>query len=568
MLRTLAAVIIVPLVALAGWLALGEGRGRADFVVTATEPRTLDPHRVSLLHEIQLAAAMFEGLTRLNAQTFQPEPAVAERWDVAPDGRTYTFHLRPDVRWSTGEPVTAEDFRAGWLRVLDPRSECQYASLLFAIRGAEAYYRARIAGVQAFSSDSVGVQAIDPRTLRVELAGPCPYFLELTSFITFVPAHRPTLERWVYRDGQVLRVTQHLWTRPGHIVCNGPFVLTRWDFKRGLWLDRNPHYWDAPDIAIDSLEVVITGDTSAALVAYETGRVDLVRWLDRPVAEALSRARQAGRRADFRTGDRFCTFFYRVNCRRPPLDNADFRLALALALDRPALCEHVLRLGEAPALTLVPPHLVHLMPRKNADGATVYYQPPAGAGATLSPAERVRLAREHLQRSGFGTRSPRRPIEVLVPSGDLEQRALAEAIKAMWERDLGILVEIGQVEIKVLSSRVRDLDYDLARSDWFGDYLDPSTFLGLFTTESGQNRTGWSNAEYDRLIAAAAAEQDEARRLALYAEAEALLCERELPIIPVFHRRGNYLLNPRFTGVNDNPRDLLQLHRARMRGSD
>jgi oligopeptide transport system substrate-binding protein len=562
MLRTLLVLIGVPLAGVLVWLAGGPRAQRADFVFAATEPRTVDPHRVSWLFEIQLAAAMFEGLTRLNDQTFQPEPAVAASWDTSADGRTWTFHLRPAARWSNGDPVTAEDFRFGWLRVLEPRTESQYAALLFTIAGAEAYYRARLDDDPGNDSpaDTVGVAAPDPATLVVQLAGPCPYFLDLTSFVTFAPAHRPTLERWAYRDGRVARDTQHLWTRPEHIVTNGPFVLARWTFKEALLLRRNPHYWDAASIGMETIEAYIVVDPNAALIAYQTGRVDLVRGLERTVAATLQAEQAAGRRQDFHIADVFATFFYRVNCRRPPLNNADFRRALALALDRPAICD-VLALGERPAYTYVPPAALPQMPRTAPDGGTVYYEPPPGLGAELAAPARQALARACLARSGFDPAS--RALEIAFPGGDPEQLRIAQLAQAMWSDVLGLRIELRQQEAKVLATRIRNLDYDLARSDWFGDYLDPGTFLDMFTTTSGQNRTGWSSPVYDRLIAAAARTTDNRERFALYRDAERLLCVDELPIVPVFFRRGDYLLNPRFTGLAPNLRDLLLIHRVR-----
>jgi ABC-type oligopeptide transport system substrate-binding subunit len=280
--------------------------------------------------------------------------------------------------------------------------------------------------------------------LPVTLARPCPYFLELTSFVTFSPNHGPTLERWTYRDGCVLRATQHLWPRLGNIVCNGAFLLTSWEFKRHIWLARNPRYWGAASIALRSIEALITSDP----------------------------------------------------------------------------------------------------------------------GTGLSNERRLALARHYLQRSGFDRSADQRALEIAFPP-ELEQRRLAEAIQAMWESALGIPVTLRSLESKVLSTRIRDLDYDIARSDWFGDDLDPSTFVDMFITGSGQNRTGWSNAGYDCLIATAAAEPHDARRFALLADGERILCVDELPIIPIFFRRGNYLLSPRVTGLNDNVRDVLQIHRAR-----
>ncbi len=562
--RSVVFLLCVLLAALGTWATFDPGAKPADFVIASTEPRTVDPHRVSWVSEVQLAQAMFEGLTRLNDQTFLPEPAVATHWEFDAEQRAYNFHLRADARWSNGQPVTAEDFRYSWLRVLDPRTEAQYASLMVFIRGAEEYYRSRLnddAGDDV-PADAVGIEALDPATLRVTLARPCSYFLELTAFIAFAPVHRASVERFSGGDGHVGRGGAQEWTRPGNMVSNGPFLVAEWGFKRSIRLTRNPHYWDTASIGIDSIEALHTPDASASLVAYQTGRVHLISPVERLVAERLQTEQASGRRSDFHAGDRFATFFYRVNCRRPPLDSADFRKALSLAIDREAICTQLLRTGETPALHYVAPSGLALMERTGAQGQRVRYSPPAGLGAGLSRAERVALAREHLRRSGVGSAAAVRPIRILFP-GEAEQRLLAEAIQQMWQRDLGIRVELQVTEPKVISTRIRSLDYDVARSNWFGDYLDPSTFLEMFQTDSGNNRTGWSNAEYDRLVSAATHEPDDAERYRLLAAAERILVEEELPILPVYFRRGGFLLSPRFEGLADNVKDVLFIHRVR-----
>ncbi len=559
--RSVAFILCVLLAALATWATFDPGAEPADFVIAASEPRTVDPHRVSWVSEVQLAQAMFEGLTRLNDQTFLPEPAVATHWEIDDQHRSYVFYLRPDARWSNGEPVTAADFRYSWLRVLDPRTEAQYATLMVFIRGAEEYYRSRLNDDpdDDVPADAVGIEALDPATLRVSLSRPCSYFLELTAFIAFAPVHRASVERSQPDGG---RGSAQEWTRPGNMVSNGPFVMAEWGFKRSIRLKRNPHYWDAASIGIDSIEALHTPDASASLVAYQTGRVHLISPVERLVAERLLKEQASGRRSDFHAGDRFATFFYRVNCRRPPLDSADFRKALSLAIDREAICSQLLRTGETPALHYVPLSGVPLMERTDAQGRPVRYEPPAGLGAGLSCEERVALAREYLRRSGVGSPATVRPIRILFP-GEAEQRLLAEAIQQMWQRDLGIRVELQVTEPKVISTRIRALDYDVARSNWFGDYLDPSTFLEMFQTDSGNNRTGWSHPEYDRLVVAATHEPDDGERYRLLAAAEKILVEDELPILPVYFRRGGFLLSPRFEGLADNVKDVLFIHRVR-----
>jgi oligopeptide transport system substrate-binding protein len=576
--------ICIPVAAVLAWLALGRPEPRADFVVASDELRTIDPQRVSYMDEIQVANCLFEGLTRLHPETLRVEPAVAESWSVSPDSRLYSFRLRAGLRWSNGDPLSAEDFRFAWLRVLDPAVESQYASLLFVIDGAEAYYRSRSTSQPAPAS-VVGIEALDERTLRVHLRAPCAYFLDLAAFPTLAPLHRLTLEKWAYRDGRVLP-TRHQWTRPENLVCNGPFILDRWDFKRRLLLSRNSQYWDRDAIDLRSIEIVVAASPAAALMAYETGRIDLVRGVEPEVGRALKMKLDAGQRPDFHVAGRFSTFFFRVNCTRPPFDNAALRKALSLAIDRAALCEFVLGLGETAANSYVPPAAIPLMPRTAADGQTVYYQPASGLGCVesenralpqlpiagptaaasfaareLPVSDRLTLARGYLRESGFDPQS--RPIRIAYASDPPQQRRIVEAVQSMWERGLGLRVELEVMERKVLAERIRALDYDVVRSDWYGDYLDPATFLDMYTTGNPQNRTGWSNAEYDRLIAAALAAADARARFDAFHEAERILCEEELPIIPIYFKTGNYLLNPRFTGITAHVTDLLPFHRAR-----
>ncbi len=569
MLRLLLTLVLAPLAVIGLWLAAGRAEPRADFVVASDQIRTLDPHRLSFMDEVQIAGALYEGLTRLNSTTYQPEPAVAERWEISPDALTYTFHLRPDARWSNGRPVEADHFHTAWLRVLDPQNQSQYASLLFTIAGAEAYYRARTGGAGPSGSvadapaEAVGIEVPDARTLRVRLAYVCPYFLELCAFPTFAPIYPPLMHAVAYRDGRVLTATRHLLTRPGHIVCNGPFVLARWDFKQRLLLTRNEHYWDSAGIAVDTLEVYLAGTGNPALIAYETGRVDLVRGLEPETARKLLEDQQRGRRRDVHISDRFATFFLRINCRRPPFDNADLRKALSLAIDREQICLHILGLGETPAETYVPRPAIPLLVQTAGDGRRVHYEPPDGLGAGLSAAQRAELAREYLARSGAAEVLALRPIELAIAPEPVQYRLVAEAVREMWRRELGVPVVLQTIETRVLSERIRNLDYDIVRSNWFGDFLDPISFLEMFTSSSGQNRTGWSSGAYDRLIEAAFRERDPQRRFELLSEAEGILCREGLPIVPLYYMTGNYLLNPRFSGLVDHVRGVLPVHRVR-----
>ena len=550
--RLLPVALLAPAVALLLWLSLGRVEPRADFVVATDQVRTIDPQRASFADELAVAAALFEGLTRLNERTFLPEPGAAERWEISADGRRYVFHLRPGARWSNGEPLLAGHFVRAWEYVLDPACETQYAPALFVIEGAEAYYRAA-GGVERLPAETLGIRAIDDRTLELRLVAPCPYLLEILSFPIFAPIYPPLLERFVYRDGRVLRGTRHLWLRPEHIVSNGAFRLVAWGFKERFLLTRNEHYWDRDVCDVETIEFYLAPSGHAAQIAYETGRVDMLRGRPVVLADGQPPNENAVLAGVFRLGPRFGTSSLRITSRRPPLDDPELRKALALAIDKDELCRHVMGLGEQPADHYVP---WHLLPGDVAAEAH-------GLAADQTREERLAEARRLFSRSRAGRAGGGgRPLELAYAPEPAAFRRVCEAVAEMWRRDLGLRVELRALEPRVLSERIRRLDYDVVRSNWFGDYSDAMTFLDMFTSRSAQNRTGWADAGYDARIAAAAREPVAARRIELLQAAERRLCLEELPIIPLFFMRGNALLDPRFE-LADSLRGVPQFHRVR-----
>jgi oligopeptide transport system substrate-binding protein len=542
---------------------------RADFTyINALEPRTLDPALVSWTDEFRLGRALFEGLTRLNDRTFRPEPGVAERWLVSADRKTYVFYLRPGARWSNGDPVTADDVVFAWRRVLTPAVASEYFYQLYPIKNARRYYESR--GDRDPSNDlpfeQVGARVLDERTLEVELGYPCPYFLNLTAFLTLAPVHRATIERWAYRDGPVLS-TRHLWTRPANIVCNGPFVIERWQFKRRIRLRRNPHYWDAANIHLTTIEALPIEDVNTALLAYETGAVDMLSIVSSMAARALYAARGAGERDDFHTCRYFATYFYRFNCKRPPLDDARVRQALSLTIDRKAICERILGFGQQPAWCYVPAGSVDGMVQTDADGRPHHYRPAKGLGQDLTASQRVALARRLLAEAGYAGGRGLRPLELLYNRME-SHHLIAQALAKRWQDALGVRIDLKQLERNVFSPRVESLDYDIARGGWIGDYMDPMTFLDMYVTDGGHNQTGFSHPEYDRLIRAATHEPHPGKRFEILHRAESLLVGEQLPIAPIYEYIGYYLLNPRFEGIRPDSQLNLLLYRASVRDQD
>ncbi|MBE3069592.1 MAG: peptide ABC transporter substrate-binding protein, partial [Planctomycetes bacterium] len=319
----------------------------ADLVWTGgPEVATLDPAKMTALADSRVAAALFEGLTVLDPRDLRPRAGVAERWDVSADGLTYTFHLRPDARWSDGRPVTAEDFDWSWRRVLDPKTAAEYAYMLYPIRGAKAYYEAALKSPASADWGKVGVRVEGPRRLVVSLEQPTAYFLSLAAFATYLPVRRDAIETHGER-----------WTFPPHLVSNGPYRLAEWRFRSRMRWEKNPYYWDAASVALDRIEVRVFEDTNTALLAYETGAVDLTTVVPALAIQPLLADRDAGRRSDVTHAVNLGTYYYRFNCTKKPTDDPRVRRALALAIDRKAIIERAARGGQQPTGCFVPPGL-------------------------------------------------------------------------------------------------------------------------------------------------------------------------------------------------------------------
>jgi oligopeptide transport system substrate-binding protein len=516
-------VAVVAAVAVLAYLTQGP---EADLVWTAVgEVTTLDPARMTALQDGRVAAALFEGLAVLDPRSLEPRPGVAERWDVSDDGRTYAFHLRADARWSDGRPVTAEDFAYAWRRALDPATAAEYAYMLYPIRGAKAYYEA---AAHAADDDakaalwrSVGVRAERPTRLVVDLERPTAYFLDLVAFSTYLPLRRDAVEAHGER-----------WTFPPNLISNGAYRLTQWRFQSRMRWEKNPYYWNAGAVALERIEVRVYEEPNTALVAYETGEIDLTTSVPALAKMPLLEASRAGRRRDVLNAANLGTYFYRFNCTKGALADARVRRALALALDRREIVDRASRGGEAPATVLVPPGMAG-------------YESPAGL------AESVEEARRLLAEAGYAGGTGLPEFAILVNKGGEAHVAIAEMVQQQWRDRIGVRTRIEQVEGKVFLDRVHALDYEIARGGWYGDYVDPNTFLDMFVTGGGNNDTGWSNGEYDALIERAANEADAAARLRTLAEAEAILLA-EAPIVPIYFYTTVILVRPGLEGVEPN----------------
>ncbi len=486
------------------------------------DPSDLDPHLAVNIAEADLASALFEGLVAEDPQDLRPVPGVATRWEISPDQLTYTFHLRPEAKWSDGRPVTAQDFVEGWRRMLTPTLGAENAGLLYVLQGGEAFHKGANRDFGA-----VGVSAVDAATLRVRLEHPTPHFLSLLTHPAWLPVSLPA----VAAHGDPF-ARGNAWTRPGRLVGNGPFRLTEWAPNRRIVVEKSPTYWDAARVRLNAIHFHPIDNPDAEERAFRSGQLHLTYVLPYGKIEAY---RQNSPEL-LRTDPYLNTYFFRLNVRQAPLNNERVRRALALAVDRTAIVEKILRGGQRPAFSLTPPGLPG-------------YTPPAGSGTDPD------AARALLAEAGFPGGRGLPPLELLFNTSG-NHRLIAEAVQEMWRRELGVEVRLTNQEFKVVLSERRAGRYQMMLSDWVGDYLDATTFLDLWRSDSGNNHTGWTNPKYDALLFAAARTADPVARASQLREAEQLMLE-SAPIIPVYHNTHVFLVQPSVRGWH---RTLLDHH--------
>ena len=612
--------------------------GRADFrFVNGAEPKTLDPQLVTGEPEGRIVEAIFEGLTRRDARSLEPVPGAAESWDITPDGKTYTFHLRANGHWSDGHPVTAQDFSYSWRRLQDPAVGAEYAYIMHMVRYAEAFNTHQdqaaalqgpiqtaltaleqahpgavpAAAVREFSEkqhlDGIlkgtqnptlrafllrapgdlphadlaplraelasegkhraelydeakrhfgidgGVYAKDDRTLVVELVAPTPFFLELTAFHPAYP-----VPRWVIESANGRN-----WFLPGKIVSNGAFTLAEWRVGARIHLERNDKYWGRSEVKIQSADALPLENTTTSLNLYLTNEVD---WLSANTYPQ-DLAGDLRKRSDFVSGPALIVYYYRINTTRKPFTDARVREALNLAVDRALIAREVLAMGQLPAYHFVPPGIRG-------------YTPPDTAISFD-----VEKARKLLAEAGFPDGRGFPKFGILYNTLESHKK-VAEVLADQLHRNLNLEVSAYNQEWQSYQQSTRSLDYDLSRAAWVGDYEDPNTFLDMFTTNGGNNQTGWSNLVYDRLLEAGAnverfiAEPEfilqhasqpaelkrladavrndteastrlksmAALRMALLAEAERILVHEDFPILPVYFYVIGDMVKPQVKG--------------------
>jgi oligopeptide transport system substrate-binding protein len=488
-------------------------------VGNGAEPQDLDPQVVTGAPEHRLMQAFFEGLVTEDPQ-LNVIPGVAEKWEISADGLVYTFHLRADAKWSNGDPITSDDFVQSYRRMITPALAAEYAYMLWLVVGAEDYYKGTLTDFA-----QTGFKAPAAHTLQLTLRQPAPFLLHAMNH----EAWQPVPVKVIAKFGGLDRKSTP-WTRPENFVGNGPYVLKSWRPNQVIVAERSPTYWDRANVKVDEIDFhpVELADTEERM--FRAGQLDITYDVPLSKIDSYRRENPAALRIDpFDT-----VYFYRFNVARKPFDDVRVRRALALAIDRESIVKNVLRAGELPATSIVPPGVLGYVSENHFR-------------------EDLAEARHLLAEAGYpdGKNFPK--VELLYNTLE-KHRVIAEAIQQMWRKNLGIEITLYNQEWKVYMDAQHTRNFQIERGGWQADYVDPHVFFDLWETGGGNNDTNWGDPAYDRLLHSALAAPNDAARFAIYQQMEKIFLEA-MPVIPIYFYTYNRLVSPRVKHFFTTPLD-------------
>ncbi|GIO26745.1 peptide ABC transporter substrate-binding protein [Ornithinibacillus bavariensis] len=475
-----------------------EGAEQVLNVNIKSEPPSLHPGLATDTTSGAVLYQVFEGLMRIN-QEGVPEPAMAvAEPEVSDDLLTYTFTIRDDAKWSNGDPVTAHDFEYAWKWVLDPaNADTDYAYQLYVIKGAQK------AKEEGGSLDEVGVKAKDDKTLEVTLEQPTPYFLDLTAFYTYFPVNKNVVDgndKWALEASDAY-------------VSNGPFLLESWSHKDKIVLKKNPTYWDADTVKLETINMYMIEDENTALEMFNAGDLD---WVGSPTDSVPLAARpKLKEEGKLNITPLAGVYYYAFNTEEAPFDNPNIRKAFALAINRQGIVENITKSEQIPAMALVPP--------------SIWEESKEGYFADND----VEKAKEYLEKGLEELNLDKLPKIKLSYNTDEAHAVIAQAIQDMWSKGLGVEVELNNEEWNVYLDTMGSGNFQVGRMGWLADFNDAINFLEIFQSVGGNNYTNWEDAEYKELLAKSRTETDPAARKAILREAEAIFMEA-LPIAPIY----------------------------------
>ncbi|MFD2209838.1 peptide ABC transporter substrate-binding protein [Virgibacillus halophilus] len=486
-----------------------------------TEPPSLHPGLATDTTSGAVLNQTFEGLLRMN-QDEEVEPAMAEKYDVSDDKKTYTFHLREDAKWSNGDPVTAADFEYAWKWILNPKNaDADYAYQLYPIKGAED------AKENGASMDDVGIEAKDDHTLVVELENPTAYFLDLTTTYTYFPVNEKVAkdnDKWANDVSD-------------DYVTNGPFLMKSWKHKDEIVLEKNPDYWDADTVKLENITMYMIDDENTAKQMFDNGELD---WLGDPLdavpLAAIPALKDSG---DLNINDKAGVYYYAFNIEEKPFDNVNIRKAFALSLDRKAIVDNITKGEQKPAMALVPPSIFK-------DNEKGYFKD-----------NDIDEAKKYLEKGLKEEGLKKLPTVKISYNTDEGHQAIAQAAQDMWKENLGVDVKLSNEEWAVYLDSMGAGDFQIGRMGWIGDFNDAINFLEIFQSKGGNNYTNWENDDYKKLLKQTRTEKDEKAREEILHKAEDLFMD-ELPLSPVYFYTNVWTQNEKLKNVEVSPLGNIQ----------
>ena len=484
--------------------------------VLNNEPDTIDPTITNNSFATPFLINCFEGLVTYD-ENGEVVPGNAESWDINDDLTVFTFHLREGLKWSDGSPLTANDYVYAALRVLTPATGAQYVNMIsdYVVNGQE-YYEGTA------SAEDVGIKAVDDNTLEFTLKAPCPYFVDLVSMWVYFPVQEATVEA----NGDKWTTTAESY------IGNGPFKVTQITPGESYVLEKNENYWDAANVQLEKLTYRYILDVSTALTAYENGEVDGVRTI--PSSDL---ARLKAENAGVVVAPSYGTVYYDINCSKEPYNDPLVRKALNLAIDREALINNVAQVEGEPAYSFYAPGYV-------VDGKDLTEGRPS---FDLSPTADVEAAKAALAEAGYPEGEGFPTIQLSFYADD-NVKKIAEAIKEMWEQNLGITVEVSSAEWAVFYDAVQNGNYEVAAMGWSADYVNPMSFLPLLYTDDVTNNSFYSNPDYDAIVDQVKVETDPSKFGELVKQADELV-SADYPMLNLDYKSNTSLIKDYIEGV-------------------
>ncbi|MFH0262469.1 ABC transporter substrate-binding protein [Vibrio barjaei] len=476
-----------------------------------TEVATIDPQKSEGVPESNVIRDLLEGLVTQDANG-ETIPGVAESWDT-PDNKTFTFHLRHNAKWSSGDPVTAGDFVYSFRRAVDPKTASPYAWYLSSTKMKNA--QDIIEGKKDISE--LGVEAVDDYTLKVTLDTEVPYFVKMLAHTTMMPVHKATIEKWGEK-----------WTKPEHFVGNGAYLPEKWVVNERLELKRNPNYWDNEHTVINKVTFLPIEDQVAEMNRFLSGEIQMTNEVPNEHFHRLQKEYPQ----DVAIKGNLCSYYYQFNAMKAPFNDVRVRKALSYAIDRDIITKAILGQGQKPAYFLTPE-------------ITAGFSPQLPEYGKLTQKQRDEKARALLAEAGYDKDHPLDFSLLYNTSGN--HKKIAVAISSMWKKKLGVNVHLENQEWKsYLASRDQG-NFDVTRAAWCGDYNEASTFLTLMMSDNVNGGVHYKSPAYDAIIDKALNSKSESERTQLYYDAEAQL-SKDMPLAPIYQYVTTRLVSPQLGG--------------------